>query len=443
MIEHNTIDNADITITHTNINGNNGNNGSNNNLGKYYLFALESVDSIIDGFHRFIKSFEDEESAIKYYVDNLEYQENIVYQTDKVLQDVSKCYVWNKQSGVLNLYFRHELKMYIAVGNLFNKAKTTELALQESRKIRAGSSKRYWFYFMNYPGYHVVTDAVLLYSETLDDNLKPILLNRYQQNIGVSDYDSLGGFYYFDSHTETTNLFISQQELNEHLNRCHFLCILNFETNNCNVIDDDNPDNFNEIIEITSILCKWEIDKEIDNDNENISIIDKFQKYIQPVYNSIITPECLQITGISQSTVENGLLFRDAFQQHYDWIKLKVPAAYLPKSTTIIMCDESNLKSVLVKNCVKNGIHYYPNLYKKCINIQRSFQHIFKSNEIYSIVDMLTHLGIDSNSSGKCYDIFHIISNLIKNNYKLNNKDIVTLIDKYKYKPKTWNNTVQ
>ena len=407
----------------------------------YYLFALESYDNLINGFHRLVNKFSTSIEALDYYKQHLEYKTDIKYQEDKILIDIVKCYIWNAQTGQLDLYFRNELKHCFAVGNLYthNKQKTTPLICQESRKIRPGSQKRYWFYFMTSEGYHVSTDGVIISTNIIEEHdtaFKIRLMNRFQDKYQLDDYTKLLGFYYYDSHTHQTHLYISKQDIYQYTSNNHYICILDFETN-CN---ENNNKNMNEIIEFSSVLYKWNLI------NNNFIQVNKYQDYIKPVHTGNLTQYCINLTGIIQQQVDNGILFRDAFQRHYDWLKTYVPPVLLLNSTTIVTCGKWDLQVMLVKDCKRNGIYYYPDVYKKFIDIKLSFKEIFKTSEVYGLNTMLNiiniklqpHDGIDY-----CNNVGQLFHYLIKKGYQLGNKDIIYVKPYQTKKRECYQNTIK
>lgn len=415
-----------------------------NNTKRFYLFALESYDNLIDGFNRLIDRFETHKEALDYYTDNLEYKTNIKYQDDKFLEDVAKCYIWDSQTGKLDLYFRTELKRYLSVDAISrnNRLKSTELKCQETRNIRGASQNRYWFYFMENEGYHPVTDAVIVSKNIMDENemeFKKRLINKYQEKHNPKHFNNFNGFYMFDSHTNISTLYISKQSVFTYLKQNQYICVLDFEAN-CN----ENGDKWiNEIIEFPSILYLW------DQIHNTFTKVNEIQLYVKPTFNPKITQFCTNLTGITQQTIdEKGIPFKNAFQQHYDWLKKYVPPALLLHSTSMVTCGNWDLMTMLTKECKKHKILFYPSVYKKFINIKMIYKDTMKTPKQYGLANMLKfssmkmegrhHSGISD-----CHNTGRLFEYLIRKGYRFEPSDLIYVKENKIYKHQTYNNTIQ
>jgi len=112
-----------------------------------------------------------------------------------------------------------------------------------------------------------------------------------------------------------------------------------------------------------------------------------------------------------------------------------------------VTCGNWDLNTILPKDCKRHGIYYYPDIYKRFINIKISYQNTLNTPKKYGLVNMMKfsglkmdgrhHSGIDDcRNTGK---LFHY---LIKNGYKPNDKDIIyTKLPKV-YKHATYYNTI-
>jgi inhibitor of KinA sporulation pathway (predicted exonuclease) len=403
---------------------------------------MESMDGLINGFNRFINTFDSLNDALKYYQQNLEYKENIKYQDNKILTDVVKCFIWDSKNGLLNLYFRDELKKYLTYEGIVqhNRIRSSQLKCQESRKIKTSSPLRYWFYFMTDHGYHIATDGLIITKDTLetDNKFKERLINNTYLNFDIENIGNINGIYYFDNHTQTTHLYIDKPEIYKYLDGVQYICVLDFEAN-CN---DKGNRNMNEIIEFPSVLYKWNL-----NNNEFIQI-SEYQDYVTPVFTKKITKYCTDLTGITQQQVDNGIGFRESFQNHYNWLKKHISPTHLDYCTMFVTCGNWDLNTMLPKDCKRHGIYYYPDIYKQFINIKISYQNTLNTPKQYGLANMMKftdlkmdgrhHSGIDDcRNTGK---LFH---HLIKNGYKPNDKDIINVKLPTVYKHTTYHNTIQ
>jgi inhibitor of KinA sporulation pathway (predicted exonuclease) len=403
---------------------------------------MESMDGLINGFNRFIDTFDSENDALEYYQNNLEYKENIIYQDNKILVDVVKCFIWNFNSGLLKLYFRDELKKYLTYESIlqYNRIRSSPLKCQESRKLKSGSQLRYWFYFMTDHGYHIATDSLIIAKDHLesDNNFKEKLINNCYLNFNIENIGDINGIYYFDTQKQTTHLYMDRDEIYKYLDGVQYICVLDFEAN-CNETRDDK---INEIIEFPSVLYKWNLN------NNNFIQISEYQDYVIPLFTKTITEYCTNLTGITQEQVDSGIEFRESFQGHYDWLKKHISPIHLDYCTMLVTCGNWDLNTMLPKDCKRHGIYYYPDIYKRFINIKISYQNTFNTPKQYELSNMMKYTGLkmdgrhqsgidDCRNTGK---LFHY---LINNGYRPNDKDIIHTKVQTVYKHPTYHNTIQ
>lgn len=99
-------------------------------------------------------------------------------------------------------------------------------------------------------------------------------------------------------------------------------------------------------------------------DNETIQIgavkvdaagkfIDKFECFIKPITNPILTPFCTQLTGIDQKLVDAGILFPEAFEGFLKWAGKNAVFCswgYYDRKQLMKDCDRHNLPLPLLKH---------------------------------------------------------------------------------------------
>ncbi|KAK6010654.1 Skp1 family, dimerization domain protein, partial [Ostertagia ostertagi] len=85
-----------------------------------------------------------------------------------------------------------------------------------------------------------------------------------------------------------------------------FLVAIDFECTCVEVIY-DYP---HEIIEFPAVLI----------DVRQMKIVDTFRTFVRPEKNPTLDPFCVQLTGISQSTVDSAPVFKDAYRLFRDWM---------------------------------------------------------------------------------------------------------------------------
>src|SRR3989304_8395016 len=73
--------------------------------------------------------------------------------------------------------------------------------------------------------------------------------------------------------------------------------------------DKQNLNNMHETIEIGAVKL-----------NENLEFIDVFSEFIKPVYHSILSDFCKNLTSITQEQVSNAKIFYDVMMLFDDWV---------------------------------------------------------------------------------------------------------------------------
>lgn len=90
-----------------------------------------------------------------------------------------------------------------------------------------------------------------------------------------------------------------------------FVCVLDFEATCCN--ENTIPRNKMEIIEFPSVMLEKRGNRYVK--------VDEIQIYVKPVIYPVLTEFCTNLTGITQNDVNKGLIFQQAFNQHYNWLR--------------------------------------------------------------------------------------------------------------------------
>ena len=115
--------------------------------------------------------------------------------------------------------------------------------------------------------------------------------------------------------------------------------------------------NEHEIIEFPTVII----------DIENKMIIDRFQVFVKPVKEPILSPFCTELTGIQQSWVDQGATLQDALEQH-----AKFMSKY--ENSIIVTCGDWDLNVMLPKDLAcKNISPGNASFYKTWINIKKVF----------------------------------------------------------------------
>lgn len=208
-----------------------------------------------------------------------------------------------------------------------------------------------------------------------------------------------------------------------------YVCILDFEA----TCDDTNPYYDSEIIEFPSVLLKF---------NNTIScydIISEFQQYCKPLLNSELTNFCIELTGITQTQVNNnGGNFPAILQEHYEWLTKQTVNASVD-DIIFVTCGNWDLGKIMIFECKKWATDPPP-VYQKFINISDPFKTFYKIEKKGDIgmIKMLEYLNIQlegKHHSGidDCKNTAKIWQKMIVDGYQLD-QGIIQHVDKKLYK---------
>ncbi len=156
-----------------------------------------------------------------------------------------------------------------------------------------------------------------------------------------------------------------------------YYCVLDFEAT---CIESGNFPN--EIIEFPSILYKM-----ID---EKFTLISKFESFVKPVINPILSEYCKKLTNITQENVDGADHLKTVFSKHYEW--LRENCENKTDDVIFITCGKWDLNEQLPNECKRLCIKI-PKVYKKFIDIKDVFR-IETSSKPASMMNMLEKLGI-------------------------------------------------
>nr|SZF06462.1 ERI1 exoribonuclease3-like isoform X1 [Psoroptes ovis] len=156
-------------------------------------------------------------------------------------------------------------------------------------------------------------------------------------------------------------------------------------------------------------------------------IVDTFHRYVRPTVNPILTPFCIELTGIIQSMVDESDKFTKIFIDFQNWLletRLINSNAAPISRFTFITCGDWDLKRILPVQCKICNLEI-PSYMKSWINVKKSF--VEHTNEWpRSQSSMLNHLGlqpIGRQHSGidDCYNLAQIVKYLINDGYIFHN----------------------
>lgn len=121
------------------------------------------------------------------------------------------------------------------------------------------------------------------------------------------------------------------------------------------------------------------------------SLKDVFHEYIKPKFNPILTPFCVELTGIIQDMVDNQPHFPDVFSKFCEWLT-KEGYFDKPNKSTFVTCGNWDLKVMLPNQCNLENI-VLPDQFKQWIDLK----HVYSEYSMYypkSLLDMLVRLNL-------------------------------------------------
>ncbi|KAJ8339120.1 hypothetical protein SKAU_G00359060 [Synaphobranchus kaupii] len=158
-----------------------------------------------------------------------------------------------------------------------------------------------------------------------------------------------------------------------------YICVVDFEA----TCEENNPPDFlHEIIEFPIVLVN----------THTLEIEDTFQEYVKPETNSQLSDFCVQLTGITQETVDKADIFSSVLQRVVVWLQEKELGT---KYKYAVLTDGSwDMSKFMNIQCRVSGIRY-PQFAKKWINIRKSYGNFYKVPRTKTkLSSMLEKLGL-------------------------------------------------
>ncbi|KAK3909008.1 ERI1 exoribonuclease 3 [Frankliniella fusca] len=146
-------------------------------------------------------------------------------------------------------------------------------------------------------------------------------------------------------------------------------------------------------------------------DSSTFETLDTFHAYIRPVRNPILTPFCVNLTGICQEMVDGQLPFPEVLQMFLRWVKNSDIVLQGPHvNSALVTCGDWDLSKMLPDQCALVGIAT-PSEMKSWINIKKSFLH---STGLFphGIKDMLSQLNLQH--EGRLHSGIDDCKNIVK-----------------------------
>ncbi len=202
-----------------------------------------------------------------------------------------------------------------------------------------------------------------------------------------------------------------------------YVIILDFESTCYNRITKEDKIELFEIIEFPSVIL----------DTHTLEIVDTFQEYIKPIHHPKLTDYCVNLTGITQEQVDNGISLFECLQKYETWLRknnirkgsqedMSKIVAEGKEDFILLTCGDWDLNTMLARQMCYEEMRYsiYPDYFKKWINIKQLFLYYYKLTEPNtSMMEMLNHLNIEHEGhhhSGidDCRNITKIVIQMIK-----------------------------
>ncbi|XP_028658434.1 3'-5' exoribonuclease 1 [Erpetoichthys calabaricus] len=166
-----------------------------------------------------------------------------------------------------------------------------------------------------------------------------------------------------------------------------YICVVDFEA----TCEENNPaDYLHEIIEFPMALIN----------TQTLEIEDVFQEYVRPEVNTQLSDFCIQLTGITQETVDNAGTFPEVLEKVVHWLKQKELGT---KYKYTFLTDGSwDMSKFLNIQCRISRIRY-PQFAKKWINIRKSYGNFYKVPRTHTkLTTMLEKLGMKYDGRPHC-----------------------------------------
>lgn len=156
------------------------------------------------------------------------------------------------------------------------------------------------------------------------------------------------------------------------------ICIVDFEA----ICEKDNEDVVQEIIEFPAHMV----------DVKQKKIVSSFHEFVKPKTNNKLSEFCVNLTGISQSVVDNSDSFPDVLDKFEIWFHNFIKDNNI---TSFALATDGpwDMSHFFASTCKLYNIAY-PSYAKRWINIRKVFSSHYKTQQL-SLDQMLAYLGIE------------------------------------------------
>jgi len=160
------------------------------------------------------------------------------------------------------------------------------------------------------------------------------------------------------------------------------LVILDFEAT-CKPGPPPDPQ---EIIEFPSVLL----------DLREGRIVDEFTSFVRPVHHPTLSDFCTELTSITEEELADAPTFVQVLDLHTKWLlghNLLGPE----RPGIIVTCGDWDLGKMLPAQCHTSGvpIDSLPSIYRRWINIKKTFGASLCTTKVFGMPSMLRNLGLE------------------------------------------------
>ena len=145
-----------------------------------------------------------------------------------------------------------------------------------------------------------------------------------------------------------------------------------------------------EIIEFPSVLLS----------GETFDVLDEFRSFVRPLHNPLLTPFCLELTGITQQQVDQARLFPEVLADHLAWLRgnnLRVSRQDSGADFAFILCGDWDLLKMFPSQCRASSppVDHIPHAFGQWITIKKHFAAGRGGTQAPGMGGMLRKLGLE------------------------------------------------
>ncbi|KAK3917429.1 3'-5' exoribonuclease 1 [Frankliniella fusca] len=165
-----------------------------------------------------------------------------------------------------------------------------------------------------------------------------------------------------------------------------YYLVVDFEAT-CNTVN--APDYPHEIIEFPAVLVS----------SKDRAIIDTFQSYVRPEINPILSDFCVQLTGITQATVDASDTFEIVLRKFEEWMSHH--GLHSSHKCILVTDGPWDMAQFFHGQCKVAGVQY-PTWAKRWLNIRKAFRNYYKKKMHCNLKGMLETLGMEFEGRPHC-----------------------------------------